>query len=228
MIRVFLAAFAFLATPVLANNYDFPHILVTGYGEVTAKPDRAEISVRVVESTMTAEQAKQTVDKVVDDFTRRLIEQGIKPEHIDSANISLRPEYHRPDDGQVELVGYRATRTVKVTVVDLKLLDNLLTGAIGEGINSIDYVRLLVSEEQSYRELARMAAIRDANQKAASLANGFGMNLGGVWEINYQHRGPVRASASENVAFDSARKVKDYSDATITISDDVQVTYQLD
>jgi uncharacterized protein YggE len=228
MMRVWWLVAAIWAGNAFAADVDFPHIIVTGYGEVNAKPDRAEISVKVVESTVEPQKAKQAVDKVVADFTERMIKQGVLPEQIDSANISLRPEYHRTEDGKNEPVGYRATRTVKVTVTDLTQLDSLLSDALGEGINSIDYVRLMVSEEQSYRELALMAAIRDADQKAASLASGFERSLGDVWQVNYQHRGPIRASVSEHRALDSSRNTKDYTDATISISDDVQVIYRLD
>jgi uncharacterized protein YggE len=227
MLKVWWVIAALWAGSALAADVDFPHVVVTGYGEVNANPDHAEISVKVVESNVDAQKAKQVVDKVVADFTQRIVNQGISTDHIDSANISLRPEYHRTESGKTETIGYRATRTVKVTVKDLSKLDALLSDALGGGINSIDYVKLMVSEEQSYRELARMAAIRDANQKAASLAAGFERELGNVWQVNYQHRGPIRASVREHVALDSSRDTKDYTDATISISDDVQVIYQL-
>ena len=55
-----------------ADTPNFPHLATTGYGEVVAKPDMAKFTVRVVETTMTAEQAKQTVDKVVTDFLTKL------------------------------------------------------------------------------------------------------------------------------------------------------------
>ncbi len=42
----------------------FPHISTTGYGEVVATPNMATFSVRVVESTMTAEQAKKPLIKL--------------------------------------------------------------------------------------------------------------------------------------------------------------------
>lgn len=51
--------------PYLCTGMDFPHISTSGYGEVTAVPDMAEFSVKVVESTMNAEQAKAAVDKAV-------------------------------------------------------------------------------------------------------------------------------------------------------------------
>lgn len=52
---------AMLSFGAVANSPDFPHLSTTGYGEVIATPDMAQFSVKVVESTMTAEQAKQSV-----------------------------------------------------------------------------------------------------------------------------------------------------------------------
>ena len=73
---------------VYAGTPDFPHLQTTGYGEVSATPDMAEFTVKVVETTMTAEQAKQTVDKVVTDFLAQLKEQGMS----DNVNVILHPQ----------------------------------------------------------------------------------------------------------------------------------------
>ncbi|KOO11730.1 hypothetical protein AKJ18_27620, partial [Vibrio xuii] len=103
-------------------------------------PDMAEFSVRVVETTMTAEQAKESVDKVVSDFLSQLKKQGVHADNINSSNLYLSPQYHYPKDGKPELVGYRASRTVSVTVNDLKNLNQYLDTALNAGINQVDNI----------------------------------------------------------------------------------------
>lgn len=214
------------AAPVFANQPDFAHISTTGYGEIQAKPDMAEFSVRVVQSQMDADQAKQGVDSVVDKFLDGLTKNGIDKADIQSSNLYLSPQYHYPEKGKPELIGYRASRTVTVQVMDLDKLNNYLDLALESGINQVDNIQLKVKDEGQYQEAARMAAIKDAQSKASSLAKGFEQQLGNVWRIEYrqQMNQPVVMRA---MAMDSKAESNSYQDSVITIRDRVDVTYRI-
>lgn len=217
---------ALFAAPVFANQPDFPHISTTGYGEIEATPDMAEFSVRVVQSQMNADQAKQGVDSVVDKFLSGLMSEGIEKKDIQSSNLYLSPQYHYPEKGKPELVGYRASRTVTVQVMDLENLNNYLDLALESGINQVDNIQLKVKDQGQYQEAARMAAIQDAQSKAASLAKGFDQNLGKVWRIEY--RQPMNQPVvMRSMAMDSKMESNSYQDSVITIRDRVDVTYQI-
>lgn len=207
---------------------DFPHLTTSGYGEVIAKPDMATFSVSVVESTMTAEQAKSKVDDVVERFIRSLKQAGVSDSDIASSNLYLTPQYHYPKDERPELVGYRASRNVTVTVKVLDKLNKFLEVALVDGINQIDNIQLKVSDEATYQEQARQAAIRDANQKAQSLAKGFNKELSDVWEIRYNNNN-TQPVLLKSMKMDSSRIESDsYQDSSITIRDRVEVVYKLD
>ncbi|MEF1228389.1 oxidative stress defense protein, partial [Vibrio fortis] len=210
-----------------AEVISFPHLSTTGYGEVVAKPDMATFSVKVVESTMTAEQAKGTVDRVVTAFLNKLEEAGIDKTSIQSSNLYLAPQYHYPKEGKPELVGYRASRNVTVQVEDLANLNRYLDIALSEGINQVDNIQLQVRDQAKYQEMARLEAIKDAQTKAKSLANGFDKELGDVWRIDYnaQYAQPV---LMRSMAMDSRTESNSYQDSTITIRDRVDVIYQLE
>ncbi|MCG9574788.1 oxidative stress defense protein [Vibrio tubiashii] len=212
---------------VLANSPDFPHLSTTGYGEVIAKPDMAEFSVKVVESTMTAEQAKQSVDKVVRTFLDALNKEGVEKQDVTSSNLYITPQYHYPKDGKPELVGYRASRSVTVTVEDLADLNQYLDLALNSGINQVDNIQLKVKDQAKYQQQARMAAIKDANSKAEFLAEGFGKELNGVWRIDYNMPGnqPVLL---RSMAMDARSESNSYQDSTIVIRDSVDVIYKID
>lgn len=216
-----------VSVAVLANTPDFPHLVTTGYGEVIAKPDMAEFSVKVVESTMTAEQAKQSVDQVVKALIDALNQQGVESQDISSSNLYITPQYHYPKKGKPELVGHRATRSVSVTVNDLADLNQYLDLALNAGINQVDNIQLKVRDQAQYQQQARMAAIRDANEKAQSLAQGFGKAVKDVWRIDYnmQSQQPV---LMRSMAMDAKVESNTYQDSTIVIRDRVDVIYQLD
>ena len=204
-----------------------PHLETVGSGEVTAQPDMAEFSVAAEETRATAKEAKQAVDQAVTAFVERLLAQGIERSHIQSANISLQPQYHYPKDKKPELVGYRAIRHITVTVNDLEKLNSYLDSAMGDGINRINNIKLKVSNEEEYIEQARQAAIKDAVAKAESLAKGFGEKLDGVWRINYHAASP--RPVMMRMAMDAAPATSEtYQDTQITIRDRVEVVFKLE
>ncbi|AMF95375.1 oxidative stress defense protein [Vibrio fluvialis] len=215
------------AVTAQAQEPNFPHLVTSGYGEVVAKPDMAQFSVKVTETTMNAEQAKAAVDKVVAAFTTQLKSSGVSAQQISSSNLYLAPQYHYPKSGQPELVGYRASRSVTVEVDDVANLNQYLDIALANGINQVDNVQLKVRDEAKYQQQARMAAIEDAKLKARSIAKGFKRNLGGVWRVDYNTMNPqpvMMRAMSMNEKMDASDT---YQDATLVIRDRVDVIYKL-
>ncbi|EOX4434489.1 oxidative stress defense protein [Vibrio alginolyticus] len=220
------SALSLTSASVLANTPEFAHVTTTGYGEVTATPDMATFSVKVVDTTMTAEQAKLSVDKTVEEFLKSLSDAGLSKDNITSSNLYLAPQYHYPKSGKAELVGYRASRSIDVTVTDLKNLNQYLDMALEAGINQVDNIQLKVSNQAEYQQKARMAAIKDAREKAGSLATGFEKKLGDVWQINYRQM-HVQPVLMRSMAMDSKEGANSYQDSTMIIRDHVDVIYKL-
>ncbi|EJG1181187.1 oxidative stress defense protein [Vibrio parahaemolyticus] len=220
------SALSLSSVSVLADVPEFAHVTTTGYGEVVATPDMATFSVKVVDTTMTAEQAKQSVDKTVEDFLQYLSDAGLSKDNITSSNLYLAPQYHYPKSAKAELVGYRASRSINVTVTDLADLNQYLDMALKAGINQVDNIQLKVSNQAEYQQKARMAAIKDAREKAASLASGFDKKLGGIWQINYNQM-HVQPVLMRSMAMDSKQGSNSYQDSTLVIRDQVDVVYKL-
>ncbi|WP_098414779.1 oxidative stress defense protein [Vibrio sp. ES.051] len=220
------SALSFTSASVLANVSEFAHVTTTGYGEVIATPDMATFSVKVVDTTMTAEQAKQSVDKTVEVFLTYLSDVGLSKDNVTSSNLYLAPQYHYPKSGKAELVGYRASRSINVTVTELADLNQYLDMALESGINQVDNIQLKVSNQSEYQKKARMAAINDAKEKAASLASGFERKLDGVWQINYTQM-QVKPVLMRSMAMDSEQGANSYQDSTMVIRDRVDVIYKL-
>ncbi len=230
--KVITTVFALMLSSVSwmlqAQEFDFPHLSTSGYGEVIATPDMAQFSVKVVEVTMNAEQAKENADSIVTSFIKRLNEVGVSDTQITSSNLYLTPQYHYPKSGKPELVGYRASRTVSVEVTDLSKLNQYLDIALEEKINQIDDIQLKVRNEDKYQQQARTAAIKDAEKKAKLLANGFSRKLDSIWRIEYNSpvRKPMLMKAS--ALSDNYSVSHSYQDSTLVIRDSVNVVYKLD
>lgn len=214
--------------PSWADDWNFPHLETTGYGQVVAKPDMAQFTVRIEESTLTAENAKKKVDSAVTEFIDRLIDSGVSRDEISATNLHLSPKYSYPKSGKPELIGYQATRRITVVVSQLEELNHYLDRALDTGINRIDSVELKVKNQQEHQEKARKAAIEDANKKAESLAQGFNAELDGVWRIAY-NSSYTQPTMMKTMAMDSNTGISPsgYEDTHLVIQDRVTVTYKL-
>lgn len=217
-----------MITTAHAADVDFPHLNTIGSSEIAVKADMAEVNVEVVIKAKTAQDAKSGSDKAVASFLARLEKAGIDKALIQSANINLQPQYHYEKNKPNHLIGYNANRRIKVTVMDLAKLNDILDSALEQGINRINNIALKSSKEAEYVEQARMAAIKDAQQKAKTLAAGFGEEIDGVWEISYFEQRPIQPVMlrmnSEAKSFDAGQS---YQQGQVMIQDRVEVTYRL-
>ncbi|MDO6544177.1 oxidative stress defense protein [Photobacterium sanguinicancri] len=228
LLATVLGATALLSMNVSAADVAFPHLVTQGNGEVTVTADMAILHVEVAEKRETAKEAKQAVDKAVVAFMARLEKQGVKREDIKSANISLNPEYTYPKNKEPKLIGYRANRQVTVTVNQLAKLNTYLDGSLVDGINRIQNIELKNSKETEIKQQARLAAIKDAQAKAESIASGFGESLDGVWKITYltQNAQPYYAQA-RMAAYSANDAAESYQNDQLVIKDRVDVVFKL-
>ncbi|MCG9738030.1 oxidative stress defense protein [Shewanella insulae] len=211
-----------------AAELDFPHIETVGTSELVVKADMAELSVEVVTKADNPAKAKAGSDKAVSDFLARLARAGIARDDIQSANLNLRPDYQYDKETRTNKeVGYLASRRVVITLRTLDKLNDLLDSALQQGINRIHQINFKSSKEAEMIEQARLMAIKDAKQKAAALAEGFGERIDGVWEIRYQAQGPVRPMMYKMSAAAPGDIAESYQEAQTSIRDRVEVIYRL-
>ncbi|WP_413110995.1 SIMPL domain-containing protein [Thaumasiovibrio sp. DFM-14] len=212
-----------------AQQPDFAHLEVQGAGRVVIKPDRALFSVEVRKLADSAAEAKMAADQATTQFVERLLALGLDREQIKSANLQLYPEYQYDEQRQRQQVGYRASRRIRVESIILEQLNTLLNAALGDGIDVISQVAMTVADEQPYIQQARQQAIIDAQDKAKEIAAGFGMQLNGVWRIQYSpaSAAPImRAMAMDTLAA-SGPEDASYQDTGITVSDQISVIFKL-
>ncbi len=228
-LNVFTAA-CMIATPLAANanSPTFPHIETIGTSEITVDADIAEISVSVIAEEATASQAKKQADKAVTDFINRLLKAGIDKKAIQSANLQLSPRYVYDNESRSNnKVGYTASRQITITITELDRLNSILDGALAEGVNQVNNIQFKSSKQQELAQQARQLAIKDAQQKAQSLAQGFGQKLLGVWQVRYLNQRAIQPVMMRMEAAPKSSVSQSYQQAQITISDSVEVTYQL-
>ncbi|MDM2955860.1 oxidative stress defense protein [Citrobacter sp. CK206] len=225
------ALVGFSTIPVQANELpNGPHIVTSGTASVDATPDIATLAIEVNVSAKDAASAKKQADERVAQYLSFLEQNQIAKKDISSANLRTQPDYDY-QNGKSVLKGYRAVRTVEVTLRQLDKLNSLLDGALKAGLNEIRSVSLGVAQPDAYKDKARKAAIDDAVHQAEQLAAGFNSKLGPVYSVryhvsNYQPSPVVRMMKADAAPAVSAQET--YEQPTIQFADQVDVVFQLE
>ncbi|NDJ56450.1 oxidative stress defense protein [Enterobacteriaceae bacterium 4M9] len=207
-----------------------PHIVTSGAASVDAVPDIATVAIEVSVMAQDAASAKKQADERVAQYLTFLQKSGVEKKDISSANLRTQPEYDYLKDGKSQLKGYRAIRSVEVTVRKLDSLNELLDGALKAGLNEVRSVTLGVANPEQYKDKARQEAISDATAQAQKLAQGFNSKLGPVYSIryhvaNYRPAPMVRMMKAADAAPVSAQET--YDQQSIQFDDQVDVVFEL-
>lgn len=207
---------------------DGPHIVTSGTASVDAVPDIATLAIEVNVVAKDAATARNRQMSASHNTFPSLSSIRSRKD-ISSANLRTQPDYDY-QDGKSILKGYRAVRTVEVTLRQLDKLNSLLDGALKAGLNEIRSVSLGVAQPDAYKDKARKAAIDNAIHQAQELANGFHRKLGPVYSVryhvsNYQPSPMVRMMKADAAPV-SAQET--YEQAAIQFDDQVDVIFQLE
>lgn len=183
LIAVALLAIAPLATPALAQDAEPGRIVVSGEGRATAVPDEATISLAVAREAETASEALRATSEAMAEVLAAMREAGLEDRDLRTSEVSISPVYER-DDGtrpgrtRPTIVGYVARNGLSVRVRDLDLLGTVLDRSVALGANEGGWLSFGNSDAEALRAEARVAAVRDAVDKAEAMAGAAGVELG--------------------------------------------------
>lgn len=159
-------------------------ISVSGQGEVSVKPDRAELSLQADALDADLKKAQEQVNVIVRNYLAQAKKLGIADKDISTAGISVSPEYvWEPKQNRQKLVGYRARRDLALVVRNLDQLGDYVQSATEVGINHINPPQLSSSRSTELKRQALVAAAQDARDKAKLLAETLEMKLGAARNV---------------------------------------------
>lgn len=159
-------------------------ITVVGTGSAESTPDLMNVDIGVSVRSETVAEASDQARRHAGSLIDALLEAGLERKDVTTRNYSVHPEYdHR--DGQQQLLGYRVSNELSVTIRDMPAAGSILdaaVSAVGDPV-TINRVQLTVDDETGARDLAREAAWGDALARAEHLARLAGRTLGHVVSI---------------------------------------------
>jgi uncharacterized protein len=171
-------------TPVTVNAVSAsPNtVTVVGSGQVNAAPDEALLSLGVSATRPTAKGALNAAAAEMTNLTAALRSQGVAPQDMQTSSVSLgqnQPNYPTP-------ITYSGSSSVTVTIHHLANVGTIEVAAVGAVGNDIqlDGVSLILSDDSSQLQAARIAAIADARSRASQWAAQTGRQLGPILAVS--------------------------------------------
>ena len=165
-----------------------PTLTVSGQGAVRAAPDIATISIGVETEGDTAAEALAANSARAGRMIETLKTAGVEARDIQTGRLSIEPRYaemRRTEPGEApEVVGYRVTNEVSVTVRDLDALGGVLDRVVSAGANRIHGIGFALEDDAETADEARRRAVADAKRRAGVLAEAAGVQLGRILRIN--------------------------------------------
>ena len=185
-----LVVSAFPAVVLAQNNIEPPLVTVTGQAEVRVPPDEVLFTLAVEN----VDRDMLVANKKTDDSVKQILtiarKNNIKPEDVQTSQISIQPKYNT-DDLPYEsrervkrvLVGYEVSKTVAIRLRDISRFDELLADVLKAGITRLSNLQFLDSQIRKHRDEARRMAMRAAQEKAKLLAGEIGQAIGPAYSI---------------------------------------------
>jgi uncharacterized protein YggE len=184
-----LAALILLAAPAAAQQEDVVRrIVVTGTGEVRARPDIAIISAGVVVQSATASAALAENSRAMNAVLQQLRTSGLAAEDVQTSQFSVTPLYEtqppeRETTAPPRIVGYQVSNRVSARVREIDRLGAVLDALVSAGATNIEGPLFDIANPAQLLGEARDAAVADALARARRYAAAAGVELGEIISI---------------------------------------------
>jgi uncharacterized protein YggE len=161
------------------NNSSEKTLTVDGTGVVKLEPDIAVVNlgVETIGKEVSTSQAENS--RLSTAMVQAINQMGVDKKDIGTANYLISPEYDFIEGKQV-FRGYRVINTYNITIRNLKEVGQIIDVAIKNGANKINNIDFTISNPSPYINRALSLAVKDAFEKAQTIANTLGVELNAI------------------------------------------------
>lgn len=217
-------------------------IVVSGEGEITAKPDVAVFNYTVNETALTASAAQKLATDKSNKVLAYLKKAGIEDKDIKTTNYSANPKYEYSQGictayscgpSKSTLVGYEVSQSVDVKVRDIAKAGEILAGVGELDVQNISSLSFTLENQKDIEKQARALAIADARAEAESLAKALGVKITRIVGYNESGNYPVPYYYAKGGAMDMMSARAESAPAPILpagenkVISNVSVTYEI-
>jgi len=225
-----ISTFFILAQPSLAEEKQVSTISLSGTGNVSIAPDMAIVSFGVVKEAKTARLALDDNSKAMAAILKAMRDNGIEEKDLQTSGFNVQPQYFYPkrksngEQPAPKITGYRVSNNLTVRIRELENAGRILDLSVTLGINSGGNIQFTNSDTKSVLKEARTKAVKDALEKAQTLADAANVKLGNILNIS------ENTSRPRPVAIAQARSFSVQEDTAVPVAsgeNKYQVTVQM-
>ncbi len=230
-ITTFTACDSQLTTTFLLVPEDSRQIHVAGSGSVVGKPDIAMLRLGVNVEKPTVAEAREAAAAAMTAVLDSLKSNSIAETDIQTQMFNISPAYDY-NNGKRILRGYNVSNNVTAKIRALDNLSQIIDDAAGAGgdlavINSIQFA---IEDSSELATHARMLAVKDAEAKARTLAQGSGVTLGKPVSISEvtDTSGPSPIAYDEAASADLRQTATPIQAGELTVTVNITVVYEIE
>lgn len=153
-------------------------LTVTATGRADTRPDEARLQLGVQSDGPSAGEASRLNRAKMDAVTASLTRLGVKPDDLQTRNISLSRINYGAERGR-----FRAYNVVEVTLRDMSKVGEAVTAVTEAGANVLSGPNLRISDREAASKSAYAAAYRAARTRAEAYAGAAGLKIARILAI---------------------------------------------
>jgi uncharacterized protein len=183
-------AFAQIPPPVVSPVQ--PSIVTRGQAIVTARPDRAFVTIAAESRSKISADAQKQNAAAMTAVLQKIEQAGVPKDAVRTVGYELQPEFDYAN-GRQTFRNYLARNTVEVRLDDIDRVGIVIDAAAAGGATTITGIRFDVRNRAALERDALRQAVADARARADAAAAGAGASIDSVVRIEEEaHHEPPR------------------------------------
>ncbi|GED15336.1 SIMPL domain-containing protein [Aneurinibacillus migulanus] len=164
-----------MMSPSFPSNNQYI-IKVSGEGSIPTTPDRAIIVLGAITESPNISTAQKENAETMSNIINSLMELGIPRENLKTVEYRIDIQYDY-EDGKQTFRGYKVTYLLQITIDKIDQTGLVIDTAVKNGANSVSDIKFTVAHPNVYYNQALSLAIKNAEQKAVTIAKTLGATL---------------------------------------------------
>jgi uncharacterized protein YggE len=158
------------------------YISVSSVGTVKVTPDAVRLNASVTNISKVSKDALAAANVAASKFRAAILANGIDKKYLSSTTLTVYPEYNYTQDAGSVLIGYRASQSFEVVILNAAKAGEIVDGVVASAGDSlaVNGVTPFVYDNTKATEAARNSAVKNAKAKAASYAKLLGVKIGKI------------------------------------------------
>lgn len=214
-----IAAIAQTATPIVPGEGTVLDVVADG--QARRVPDVATIRAGVVTQAPGAAAALSANAAQMARVLAAVKAAGVAARDVQTATISLSPQYRYGENQPPVITGYQASNSVSVRFRDIARSGAILDALVREGANQIDGPNLSIDRIEAAQDEARVDAVERARARAELYAKALGMRVERLVALSEGGEmagpGPVPMMVRAEAAKDSTRVLPGEQEVNVTV-----------